>query len=252
MDVINTAVRQFFADIGAFWLAHPGRVLPIIATDEQRALAAQALCLREIAPDNRRAYFVFHERFTTSSSYFYGLAEAIAEQYERLRVALANDGVELPPFAGEPSTLPSGAVEYAAHAMERAAQLLEDRLDGIVVALVPEHIALPKAWREGGRALAARRWSPRVRLAVLAPLGGSLDEIGGEGVRFQFDADEVLDYCAEALDVPRSRRRRRDDLVVALAQIERTTERLHDVEDPLLERLPVTRPDAPMGEEPGS
>lgn len=252
MDPINKAVRQFFADIEAYWLAHPGHVLPIIATDDQRAFVAQALSLREMEPDNERAYFVFHERFTSASSYFYGLAKAITEQYELLRTALAQDGVELPPFAGAPSTMPSGPVEYAARVMERAAQLFGDRLDGIVVALVPEHIASPKAWREAGRALAARRWSRRARVAVLSPPGGPLDDVGGEGVRFQLDADELIDHCADALGMPRSRRRRRHGLVVALAQIEPSIEHPRGVADQLLERFRSARRDAPASGESGS
>lgn len=133
MDPITRAMRLFFDDAEAFWHAHPGRLLVIIAAEGQRALVAQALWPRELAPDGRRPIVVFDEPLTATGTYSHGFADAITEQHALIRAALAEDGAELPPFAGEHGTRPSGAVECAVLAIKRA-RLLADPRGGFVVA----------------------------------------------------------------------------------------------------------------------
>jgi tetratricopeptide (TPR) repeat protein len=195
MDPITRALFQFGADAEAFWRARPGHLLPLIAEEDQRALVVQALRLRENAADNRRPFVVFEEPFTAAATYFPKLAAQIAEHYESVRKGIAEDGVELPPFAaGAGARTTSSDLELAALAADRAAGLLGERFAGIVIALVPEHVTAAAAWRESVRVLAATRWSPRVCFAVLAPPAGPLAEVlGSEGARLAIDAGELLD-----------------------------------------------------------
>jgi hypothetical protein len=214
MDPIKRAILEFTASAEAFWRTRPGRLLPLIAAEDDRQLVVQALRLREHAADNRRPLVVYEAPFVSAETYFPGLADALARHYELVRQGAAEEGVELPPFAGDDGTVPSGVLKRAAIAMNRAAHLLGEGFDGIVIALVPEHIAGPEAWRDSIAVLAATRWLERVRVAALAPPGGPLSAVlGSEGARLNVDSGEVLGFVRQlaaqesagpvaALDVP--------------------------------------------------
>lgn len=195
MDPITRATQGFAADVEAFWRAHPGRLLPLIAEEEDRALVVQALRLREAAPDNRRPIVVHEEPFATADVYFARLAEHVAEHYEAVREGVAAEGVALGAFE-ETSGPP---MERAAMALERAAHLLGEGFDGLVVALIPAHVEDVAAWREGVRSLGAAPWSPRVRIAVLSPpVGPLVDVLGDEGARLDIDTGAALAFVAGA------------------------------------------------------
>ncbi len=196
MDPITQAMRRFAADTDAFWRANPHRLLPLRAYEDQREEVVQALRLHEAAPDNRRPFMVFREPFETTSGYFNALTEQIAADYERVRKGAAEEGVELPAFVvGDEGTVPSGAMKRAVLAMNHAARLLEERLAGIVVALVPEHVVDARGWRENIRVLSDMRGSPCVRVAVLAPPNGPLSELfDGGGVLFDLPPDDLLAF----------------------------------------------------------
>jgi hypothetical protein len=199
MDPATRAMQQLTARAEAFWRVYPGRLLPLIAAEEDRSLVVQALRLRENAPDNRRPFFVVEEPFTGSDVYFPRLAAHIAEQYERLRQGVADEGVTLVPFAAGGDLRVSGsALAQAGLAADRVARLLGEQFDGIVVALVPDHVANVAHWREGVRVLAETRWSPRVRFAVLAPPGGPLASVLPDiGARFELDPGAMLAFLAQ-------------------------------------------------------
>ena len=196
MDPITHAMQQFGDDAEAFWHANPHRVLPLLAHEDQREDVVQALRLCESRPENRRPFVVFRAPFEATSAYFSALAEQIAGDYERVRVGAAEEGVELPTFAsGDDGTVPSGALKRAALAMNKAARLLADPFTGIVVALVPDHVADVEGWRESVRLLAGTRWPRRMRVAVFAPLGGALSDVLEDGgVFFDLDPGELLGF----------------------------------------------------------
>src|SRR5277367_1559635 len=188
MDPITRAMHQLADDAEAFWRAHPTRMLPLLAGEDQREDVVQALRVYEARPENRRPFVVFRAPFEEASAYFSSLAEQIAGDHERVREGAAKEGVALPSFAGDYSTAPSSALTSAALAMDQAARFLGKRFDGIVVALVPDHVTDEAGFRESLRTLAATRLSPRVRLAILAPPGGPVAAIlGDEGARFHVD-----------------------------------------------------------------
>jgi tetratricopeptide (TPR) repeat protein len=82
--------------------------------------------------------------------------------------------------------------------MDRGARLLGERFEGLVIALVPEHVADVAAWRESISVLVATRWALRLRIAVLAPPGGALaDVLVDEGARFQVDSDTLLAFLKD-------------------------------------------------------
>lgn len=182
MDPITRAMQKLGDDAEAFWRASPETLLPLLAYDDQREEVVQALHLCEARPENRRPFVVFRAPYTSASTYFAGLAEQIAEDFERVRAGVAAEGVELPSFAsGDDGTVPGDATRRAVLAMGKAARLFGERFAGIVVVLVPAHVADVPGWRESARTLAAMRWSPRVRVAVFDPLGGRLPRCSKTG-----------------------------------------------------------------------
>jgi tetratricopeptide (TPR) repeat protein len=187
MDPVMRAARVFLADAEALWRERPERVLPLVAEASERGEMAKALRLAELAPGNRRPLFLYEAPFAEVEPYFDGLTEAIGRDYEAVRKGVADEGVELPPFAVNAIAL--GPLERAALAMERAALLLGERFDGATFALVPEQVEREPAWRESVRALDQMARSPRVRLAVHAPPGD-------EGARFHVDQEELMAFLA--------------------------------------------------------
>ena len=204
MDPITRAMQRLADDAEAFWGARPNHLLPLLADEDQQADLVQALRLYEARPENRRPVVVLRAPFEAATPYVEALAEQIAGDYERVRVGAAEEGVELPPFGGDEDTVPSGALsKRVVLAMNRAAARLGERFDGIVIALVPDHVADEPGWREGVRVLAATRWAPRVRLAVQAPPGGVLaDILGPLGARFRVDHGAMLAFLRERLPEP--------------------------------------------------
>lgn len=199
MDPITRAMQKLIDEAEAFWRAHPSRLLPLFAAEDQREDVVQALRRHEATPENRRPLVVFRAPFEAAPAYFSALAEQIAGDYERVREGVAREGVELPAFvADDLDTAPKGALSRAVLAMHTAARLLGERFDGITVALVAEHVADAVGWAESVRTLDALRWSARVRLAVLAPPGGRLSEILGDaGASFDVDSSEVLAFLKQ-------------------------------------------------------
>jgi tetratricopeptide (TPR) repeat protein len=192
MDPITRSLRRCADEAEAFWKARPGRVLPLIGEAEQRGHVVQALRLRECAPDNRRPFVVVEAPFTSAASYFRAAAAQIADHYESIRKGAEEERVALPAFPAA-GARPGDDLAHAVLTANRAAQLLGDRFAGLVVALVPEHVADCPGWRESIRVLAAMQGSPRVRLAALAPPEGPLGEVlGSEGARFGMDPGELL------------------------------------------------------------
>jgi hypothetical protein len=159
---------------------------------------AQALRLDERSPENRRPLIVASAPFACATAYFPALASEVAGAYELVRKGVAEDGIELPPIGLDEDTQPSGTLAQAVLAMGKAARLLGEGFDGIVVALVPDHVADAGEWRESIRVLAATRLPPRVRLAVLVAPYGPLGSVAGvEGVHFRCDASTVLAFLKE-------------------------------------------------------
>jgi hypothetical protein len=200
MDPVSVAVRHFAADIEDFWRAHPERLQPLVAAESDRELVVQALRAREHASDNRRPFVVCEEPFVAMVPYFAELERLIAIQYEAIRSGAAEERVMLPPFT-EASTPPSedaSPLAPAALAADRVALLLGGAFEGLVVALVPSHVADAAAWREAVAVLLATRWAPRVRWAVFSPPGGSIaDLVGVEGAHLELDPAAVASFLSQ-------------------------------------------------------
>jgi hypothetical protein len=203
MDPITQAVRRFAEDAEDLWHDSPHTLLALVAHEDQREDVVEALRVYEATPENRRPFIVFRAPFDAANTYFSVLAEQVAADYERVRKGVAEEGVELPAFViGDDGTVPSGAIKRAALTMNQAARLLGERFAGIVVALVPEHVVDVSGWRENVRVLAETRWSPRVRVAVFAPLGGPLCEVLKDGgALFDVAPDELMNFVKELTPV---------------------------------------------------
>ena len=109
MDPIIRAMQRLADDAEAFWAAHPNRLLPLLADEDQQADVVQALRLYEARPENRRPVVVLRAPFEVASRYVEALAEQIAGDYERVRQGAGEEGAPLPPFWGDEDTVPSGA-----------------------------------------------------------------------------------------------------------------------------------------------
>jgi tetratricopeptide (TPR) repeat protein len=201
MDPVMRAARVFLAEADALWWERPERVLPLIAELSHRDDVVRALRLGELLPETRRPLFLYEEPFTGAEPYFGGLSAAIERDYETVRKGAQAEGVDLPAFSLEPGAL--APVERALLAMERAAALLGERLDGATFALVPAQVQDEAAWRENVCALEQAPRTPRARLAVYAPPGGPLDgALGDDGARFHVDEDALWTFIEESGDGP--------------------------------------------------
>jgi tetratricopeptide (TPR) repeat protein len=200
VDPITRASRVFLEEAAAFWRAGRGPILPMVAGASARPDLVKTLRLAELAKENRRPLFLYEEPFTTAYAYGNGLAGAIAADYEAVRAGAEDESVALPLFTA-PGVEPPGADAPRARmawAIERAAALLAERLDGVLVALVPTRVEDAHAYRELIAALAETRFSPRVRLAVFHPPGGPLEGVlGGDGARFHVDPDELAEHLKQ-------------------------------------------------------
>jgi hypothetical protein len=78
MDPITRAMHTFIDEAEAFWRAHPYRLLPLAAREDQREDMVQALRLYEAKPENRRPFVVFRAPFEATIPYFCALTEQIA------------------------------------------------------------------------------------------------------------------------------------------------------------------------------
>jgi tetratricopeptide (TPR) repeat protein len=103
---------------------------------------------------------------------------------------VAEEGVALEAFVDEGLD--------GADAAHRAAHLLGDHFDGLVVALIPAQVNDPEGWREAIKILASGSWPVRVRWAVLSPPSGPLaDILGEEGARLQLEPGAVLAFLKQ-------------------------------------------------------
>jgi len=200
VDPITRASRTFLAQADAFWRAGQGPLLPMIADASARGDLVKTLRLAELALANRRPLFVHEEPFTGARTWADGLAVAIAEDYQAVREGAEKEGVALPPFpaATEGPSEKDPPLARAVWAMERASALLAERLDGVLVALLPKTVADPPGYRDAIATLAATRFSRRVRLAVHDPPGGALAGVlGGDGARYEVDQDALAEHLKQ-------------------------------------------------------
>lgn len=178
MDPITRAMRQLAEDGEAFRRAYPERALPLIAREDERSYLVQALRLWENRPENRRPFVVCEMPFAGPDEYLTKVAEQIAQDYEAVRKGVAEEGVALEEY-GAPAPL--------ALAAQRAADLLGDRFDGLLIALVPAHVSDAEEWHETVSRLSS---SARVCWAVFSP-GAE------EGARFALDADALSAFLKQ-------------------------------------------------------
>jgi tetratricopeptide (TPR) repeat protein len=169
-------------------------MIRLIAEPVDRGHLAKALRLAEHDPACRRPLALYTTPFTAPDGYFAGLAALLRDQYEAVRKGVAEEGVSLPPFGELRAAEPLGR---AAQAIERAAAGFGERLDGVLVALVPAAVRDPARWTEAVRALARAPWSARVRLAAYDPPGGPLGAVLGAGARFSVNRADLRAYFKE-------------------------------------------------------
>ncbi|XXX76646.1 hypothetical protein WMF30_54260 [Sorangium sp. So ce134] len=198
MDPITRASKAFLAEAEAFWRSGRGPLLPVVASPSERVEVAKTLRIQELAPENRRPLFLHEEPFTDPRAYFEGLARAISEGYELIRRGAEEEGVSLPIFAPDGGRAGEQAVpplERAVRALERAAALLGERLDGVLLALLPGRVERGSGWRDSIVALQRTRFSNGIRIAVWNPPGGPLNGVlGDDGARFHVDPDELVNF----------------------------------------------------------
>lgn len=200
MDPITRASKQFLTEADIFWRSGRGCILPIVAGASERDDLVKTLRLAERSPENRRPLFLHEEPFAEPRTYFVGLADAIRSDYELIRQGASEEGVSLAPFGelprAEGETL--GWVGEAVLAIERVAARLGDRLDGVLLALVPVQVAHAARWRESITMLTRVRFTPHVRIAVFDPPGGPLRGVLGDaGAHFRVDPEELIAFLKQ-------------------------------------------------------
>jgi hypothetical protein len=210
MDPMTCAARQFFAKMDAVWEAGHGRVARVVACDEDRGELVKALRASELSPENRWPLVLFEAPFMETRSYFRGLCDRIARDYDLVREGAAEEGVMLAPLA-EDATLKNAdgldPIGRAAVYIERAAALLGARLDGVLIALVPAQVDTTEGWRESIATLAAAPFSTKVRVVVADQADGPLEAVlGAPGARFAIDQAKLMAYMKKLAHGARGRR----------------------------------------------
>jgi len=195
MDPVTIAARSFVDDARRVWRAGRSRVLRAVSSPDERRDIVKALRMMELAPDNRRPFFVYEAPFAEEGAWFDGLRAALLADYATVREGAAEEGVALPEFipSNEPSLGPSGR---AAAAVRRVGALLKGPLEGAVVALVPSHIAAPERWRAAMSGWASAPFPAEVHLALWDPPGGPLATVVPDeaAARFAVDHDAVFEH----------------------------------------------------------
>lgn len=167
------------------WRKRPGRAIRIVAGREDHGELVKALRLWELSPDNRRPFFLIEASFLDERRYFAAVAAQVATDYEAVRHGAAGEGVALAAFGEAP---PIEGARRAGWAVARAAALLGQVLDGIVLVLLPKVIGDPCGFRERVAAWAQEVASEAVRAAVRDAQGDELSSVlGQEAARFEVD-----------------------------------------------------------------
>lgn len=203
MDPITVATHAFLRQLERSWKIYPGRVARLIAHMRDRPHVIKALRLAEYDPANRRPLFLYEAAFTSDGLYFDGLCDRMLADYALLQKGAAEEGVALPSLAAPARAAELTPDARAAVVMAAVADRLAARLDGAVVALVPEAVIEPSAWCKAIERLAQRARPAGLRVAVLDPEDGPLSEVlGKEGARFAFDIDELFDFAEQQAKRP--------------------------------------------------
>lgn len=181
MDAIVREARRFQEDAEALWEAHPERALRIVAAPEERGELVKALRLWELAPQNRRPFFLFEGSILGAEQAFVPITAQVAADYEAVRAGAAAEGLALPAFGELPG---AAGPARAREAVKRAARLLCGPLAGIVLALLPREIAGAEAWKEIVGRWARGLASKDIRVAVLDSDEALAAVLGPAVVRF--------------------------------------------------------------------
>lgn len=175
-------------------------MLRLIVDDADRGELVKALRLAEASHENRRPLVLYEAPFAETDSYFNGLCNRIAEDYESLRKGAAEEGVVLAPF-GRSENVGAEHIDPIGRAVlhaERFAALLGERLDGVLVVLIPAWVEGAARWRECIETFAEAPFSQRVRVAVVDRPGGALEPVlGVGGARLAIDRTALSAYAKQ-------------------------------------------------------
>ena len=200
MDPITRAHQTFVREAKALFGAGKKNIVRFVTEHEHRGDMMKSLRIWEVERDNRRPFFLYEEPFRSVDTYFDGLSKQLIEDYGRIRDGAAKEGVQLPAFtlqdAARVATLePLG--RSVVH-VERIAVLLGERLEGILIALLPKQIHDSATWQRCMEAWVKVPWSARVRIGLFDVPHGVLENIAGEvGARFVVDRDELFAYLKQ-------------------------------------------------------
>lgn len=200
MDPITRAHQSFMREAKALFGAGKKNIVRFVTEHEHRGDMVKSLRIWEVERDNRRPFFLYEEPFRSVDSYFDGLTKQLIEDYGRIREGAAKEDVVLPAFAlqdaaGVATLEPLGrAVVH----VERVAALLGERLEGILIGLLPKQIHDSTAWQRSIEAWTKVPWSSRIRVGLFDPPHGPLENIAGEvGARFVVNRDELFAYLKQ-------------------------------------------------------
>ncbi len=195
MDPLTIAARAFIDDASLVWRAGRSRVLRAVSASDDRGELVKALRMMELAPANRRPFFVYEAPFDGEERWHDGLCSALREGYEAVRKGAESEGVTLPALADD--DVRTGAAARAAAWVRRVASALRGPLDGAVVVLIPSEIRAREAWRATMRTWATAPIPEEVRLAVWDSPDGALEAVipAEATARFSVDRDAIFAHA---------------------------------------------------------
>ena len=207
MDPITAAAKRFVTQIEGFWNPPPTdpnapgpRILRMVAAPTERSSGLKALRWLEWSPENRRPLVLFEDAFEDEPRWLRALVAKVADDCEAVRAGLTGNGITqmMTPPPPKPAAAAALDAVMAVRYLEAIARsLVNEVLDGLFVAVVPEHVTDPKAYRTAMARIAALPIDTDLRIAVLDIPGADLGALLPGEARFELDRDALLAFLAQ-------------------------------------------------------
>ena len=205
MDPITAAAKRFVTQIEGFWHHPPTapnapgpRVLRMVAAPTERSSVLKALRWLEWSPENRRPLVLFEDAFNDEPCWLRALVAKVADDCDAVRAGLTGNGITqtmTPP--PKPAAAALDAVMAIRYLEATARSLINEVLDGIFVAVVPEHVTDSKAYRAAVARIAVLPFDTDLRIAVLDIPGADLGVLLPGEARFELDRDALLAFLEQ-------------------------------------------------------
>jgi hypothetical protein len=204
MDPLTLAAKRFLAQLESAWNPPPTialtpgpRIVRMVADPSARGDLVKSLRWLEWSPDNRRPLVLFEDVFEEKPRWLRALVAKTAADCAAVQEGLTADGFLVTPLPARPAET-TIAAPAARRYLDAVAEHVAGRaLDGLVIALVPTHVADPKAYRGLVARITSSPIGAALRLAVVDVPGADLGALLPSEARFEVDRDELFTFLKQ-------------------------------------------------------